>query len=67
MKVVQSTEVRSAEVLCIPSCMETINYDGYNISMDSYCKAPLRIICSIGRYINLRLLLLFFYFIFFAP
>ena len=38
--------------------METISYDGYNISMDSYCKAPLRISCSIGRYINSRLLLL---------
>ena len=38
--------------------METINDDGYNISMDSYCKAPLRISCSIGCYINSRLLLL---------
>ena len=37
--------------------METINYYGYS-SMDSYCKAPLRINCSIGRYKNSRLLLI---------
>ena len=38
--------------------METISYDGYNISMNCYCKAPLRISYSIGRYINSRLLLI---------
>ena len=40
--------------------MDTINYDGYNISIDCYCKAPLRISCSIGRYINSRLVMYLF-------
>ena len=39
--------------------IETIIYDGYNISMNCYCKAPLRHSCSIERYINSRLLLLY--------
>ena len=52
-----TTLYRLLKDICIPSNLETINYDGYTISMDCYCKAPLWISCSIGRYMNLRLLL----------
>ena len=38
----------------MPSRMKTMNFDGYNISMDFYCKALLLISCFVGRYINSR-------------